>query len=115
MGVAGDCEGGLWPPAPRSWVGDGEGAGLMELEECPSECNEPVDWYIVDLCVEEKPVSKFAIFLRYATRELHDEKLLLVKPQTLLTIYLRINIFEVHIFHCLLMNSSNNVLLARWR
>ena len=35
--------------APLRLVGEGEGAGLMELEEWPSECNEPVDWYIVDL------------------------------------------------------------------
>ena len=35
--------------APLRLVGEGEGAGLMELEEWPSECNDPVDWYIVDL------------------------------------------------------------------
>ena len=30
------------------WVGDGEGAGLIELDEWPSEWREPVDWYIAE-------------------------------------------------------------------
>ena len=39
------------------WVGEGEGAGLIELEEL-SECRDPVDWYIVDLM----KTSKYLIF-----------------------------------------------------
>ena len=35
------------------WVGEGEGAGLIELEEL-SECRDPVDWYIVDLMKTSK-------------------------------------------------------------
>ena len=27
-------------------MGEGEGAGLMELEDWPSEWREPVDWYM---------------------------------------------------------------------
>lgn len=35
------------PPPPPLWcVGEGEGAGLMELEDWPSEWREPVDWYM---------------------------------------------------------------------
>ena len=48
--------------APLRLVGEGEGAGLMELEEWPSECNEPVDWYIVDL-----QMVKCDCYLRAAT------------------------------------------------
>ena len=41
----------FWPfwPTPFKCVGEGLGAGLMELEEWLSECKDPVDWYMVDL------------------------------------------------------------------
>ena len=41
----------FWPlcPTPFRCVGEGLGAGLIELEEWLSECKDPVDWYIVDL------------------------------------------------------------------
>ena len=45
------------------WVGEGEGAGLIELEEL-SECKDPVDWYIVDLM----KTSKYLIFPFVAIR-----------------------------------------------
>ena len=31
---------------PLWWVGDGDGAGLIELDDWPSECSDPVLWYI---------------------------------------------------------------------
>ena len=52
LGVIGGPPGVCGAPAAAAptlwWVGDGEGAGLIELEEWPSEWREPVDWYIAE-------------------------------------------------------------------